>query len=188
MAYFEELNDIVLGVIGEYLLRNQNLCKMLYYYPETSCEMYNPYTQPDIIHPEELLMKHIYPMPKLPDPVTDQKGYLTVTLTGGNSVDKNIGFRQVNVQFDIIFHLNSWIVKNGFRPYFVASELDKMFNNQQLTLPIFNRSQFYGFRMKDYSSYFYGIQLIYTFYVNSNIPCSTLPIYEKTPFMYLNKV
>lgn len=171
MAYFEELNDITMGVIGDCMLKNQRLCKLLYYYPEDKTPNYNPFIQPDIPNTTELMFTHIYPLPKMPDAVVDQKGYVCVTLTGGHSMDENIGFRNVNVQFDIINHLNSWAIKGGLRPYYVAAELDRMFNNKDVPLPIINKSQYYGFRMKDYSTYYYGIQLIYTFVVNSNINC-----------------
>ena len=183
MAYFQELNEIVLGIIGEYLLKNQNLCKMLYYYPDSEDLNYNPIAEENIPDTSVLLFKHIFPLPKMPDAILDQKGYLTVTLTGGNEVDVNTGFRRVNVQFDIIYHLNAWAVYNGFRPYYVASEIDSMFNNKQLTIPIVNKCQYYGFRMKDYSNYFYGIQLIYELYVDSNINCDHLPLYYNTPFI-----
>jgi len=183
MAFFTELNDIVIGVIGEYLLKNQRLCKLLYYYPTDKRPDYDPFKEPDIEDTTCLMFKHIFPVPKLPDTELNQKGYLTVTLTGGNSVDTNRGFRCVNVQFDIIYHLYAWTIKGGFRPYYVASELDKMFNNQHLTIPITNASQYYGFRTKDYSSSYYGIQLIYELYVGSNIECNTsLPLYSKIPF------
>lgn len=184
MAFFEELNGIVMGTLGEYVLKNQRLCKLLYYYPDEKTPNYDPFIQPDIEDTTQLMFTHVFPVPKLPDAVLDQKGYLACTLTGGNSVETNTGFRIVNIQFDIIYHLKAWAIKGGLRPYFVASEIDKMFNNKSLTLPIINRSQYYGFRMKDYSSYFYGIQLIYSLYVDSNVGCvSTIPMYQDTPFI-----
>lgn len=183
MAYFDELNNIVMGAIGDYILQNQNLCKLLYYYPTEIDNNYNPYAEPDIENTSDLMFKHIFPMPKLPDVILDKQGYLAVTVTGGREVDFNTGFRQVNLCFDIIFHLDAWTIKNGFRPYSVANELDKMFNNQNVSLPNVGKSQYYGFRTKDYSTYFYGIQLIYSLYTNSNIDCSPIPIYGKTPFL-----
>lgn len=183
MAFFEELNGIVMGTLGEYILKNQRLCKLLYYYPDDKTPNYDPFIQPDIEDTTQLMFTHVFPVPKLPDAVLDQKGYLACTLTGGNDVDKNTGFRRVNIQFDIIYHLKAWTIKGGFRPYFVASEIDKMFNNKSLTLPIVNRSQYYGFRTKDYSSYFYGIQLIYELYVDSNVGCvTTVPMYQDVKF------
>lgn len=183
MAFFTELNDIVVGTLGEYILKNQNICKMLYYYPETQIPNYNPLAQPDIEDTTQLMFTHVFPVPKMPDAVLDQKGYLVCTLTGGNEVDKNTGFRRVNIQFDIIYHLKAWAIKGGFRPYFVASEIDQMFNNKFLTIPVVSRSQYYGFRMKDYSSYFYGLQLIYELYVDSNIGCNDgTPMYRSAPF------
>ena len=182
MAYFEELNGIVVGIIGEYILKNQKLCKLLYYYSDDKTPNYNPFLEPDIEDTTKLMFEHIFPLPKLPETTLNQQGYLTVTLTGGNSTD-NLGYRRVNVQFDITYHLKQWAMSGGFRPYFVAEELDKMFNNQVLTIPTIGKSQYYGFRMKDYSSYYYGIQLIYELYVNSNVECNPQPIYAKTPFL-----
>ena len=48
MAYFEELNPIVMGIIGEYMLNNQRLCKLLYYYSDDKTPNYNPFLEPDI--------------------------------------------------------------------------------------------------------------------------------------------
>lgn len=183
VAYFEELNPIVMGIIGEYMLNNQRLCKLLYYYSDDKTPNYNPFLEPDIEDTSRLMFTHIYPIPKMPDTTLDQKGYITVTLTGGNSMDKNTGFRKVNIQFDIIYHLKEWAMYGGFRPYYVMSEIDKMFNNQVLTIPVINRVQFYGFRVKDYSSYYYGINLIYELIVNSNISCDYDSLYAKVPFL-----
>lgn len=45
---FEELNGIVMGTLGEYILKNQRLCKLLYYYPDDQRPNYDPFIQPDI--------------------------------------------------------------------------------------------------------------------------------------------
>ena len=73
MAYYRELDDILNIVIGKYILRNQRLCKLLYYYPEEDVFNYNPLAQPDIPDTSILLLKHIFPMPKSPDIETEQK-------------------------------------------------------------------------------------------------------------------
>lgn len=181
MAYFDELNSIVNIIIGDYMLKNQNLCKLLYYFPEETDYSYNPYSEPDIEDTSKLLLTHIYPMPKMPDAKLDQKAYICVTLTGGHEVENNKGFRQINVQFDIICRLEEWLIREGCRVYSVASEIDQMFNDQITTLPIFSNVLYYGVRMTDYSNYYYGLNLIYTMYVNNTVKCDPIPIHQRMP-------
>lgn len=177
MAYFEECDAILNNIIGEKILRNQNICKLLYYYPECTDYSYDPLSQPDIKDTSVLLMEHVFPMPKLPDLETEQKGYMTVTISGGDKYgyDSNDGYRRINIIFDIIVHLKSWMIKDSYRVYKIAEEIDKMLNYQQTDLPIVNRPIYYGFKSRDYSNYFYGLQLIYQFVVNSNIECAPTP-------------
>ena len=177
MAYFEECDAILNNIIGEKILRNQNICKLLYYYPECTDYSYDPLSQPDIKDTSILLMEHVFPMPKLPDLETEQRGYMTVTISGGDKYgyDSNDGYRRINIIFDIIVHLKSWMIKDSYRVYKIAEEIDKMLNYQQTDLPIVNRPIYYGFKSRDYSNYFYGLQLIYQFVVNSNIECAPTP-------------
>ena len=179
MAYFSELDNIMNLVIGK-ILGNQRICKVLHFYPDSySSEEdsfnYNPLDEDDIPNTRILLLDKIFPMPKDPKAVTEQKGLLTVTLTGGDVMLRNQGYRNVNLVFDIVFHLNSWIVRGGYRPFIIAEELDKMFNYQLTDLPIFNKPEYIGFKCKDYSNYFYGLQIIYQLTLNSNIDCSNSP-------------
>lgn len=173
MAYFEELNIILNNVISEKILRNQKICKTLFYYPDVDSFTFDPLSKPDITQPNKLLMEYIFPLPKLPDANTKQHGYLTVTLTGGDTYD-NDGYRNVELVFDIIVHLSAWSIKQGLRPYIIAEEIDKMFNNQQTNLPINNKPTCAGFKEKDYSNYYYGIQVAYQLSVNSNVGANTV--------------
>lgn len=190
MAYFEELDDILNNVIGEKILRNQNLCKLLTCYSDTYPNYsYDPLAEPDIEDTSSLLMTHVFPLPKLPGTKTEnlpypeqgatmlQKAYLTVVLTAGNRDfnDINTGFRRMHLVFDIIVHLNEWIIKDSFRPYKIAAEIDKMLNYQMTDLPIFSKPVSNSFQQRDYSNYYYGLQLIYGFPVNSNIVCDPTP-------------
>lgn len=175
MAYYEELDEILNVIISKYILTNQNICKLLYYYPKDYDLSYDPLANEDIKDTSKLLLDYIYPMPKSPDAETQQKGFLTVVLTGGDYMRNQNGYRTVRVVFDIVFHLKSWIIKKSFRPYKILSELDKMFNNKKPDLPIIGSTQYYDFNVKDYSSAYYGIQVIYDLTLNSNIDCSPEP-------------
>jgi len=170
MAHYEELDDILNQVIGNYFLTNQNLCKLLFYYPEEKSFTYNPLSQLDIPNTSDLLMKNIFPMPKMPDADLDQNCFLTVTLTGGEPLNNN-KYREVYLVVDIICHLDTWIVKNGFRPYKIANEIDSMLNNKLTILPIINKPQSLPFKARDYANRYYGLQLYYVMQINSNIEC-----------------
>lgn len=175
MPYYEELNTIVQNVIGEKFLRNQNLCKLLSCYPTETTMDYDPYAQPDIVNTNSLFMKHIFPMPKLPEASLEKTGYLTVVLGGGYEPEVNDGYRKINLLVDIIYHLDVWNIKGGYRPYKTMYEIDKMINNQLTDLPIENKPYLRGFQPRDYSNYFYGFQLMYELSVNSNIICNPEP-------------
>ena len=180
MAFFEELSVMLHNAIGQKILNNQNICKTLYYYPECTTDgdynfNYDPLSQPDISDTRILLMDKIFPLPKMPDAETEQKGILTVTLNGGSMLTSNTGYRNINIVFDIVFHLKAWIVKNNYRPFIIAEEIDKMFNYQLIDLPITNKPEYIGFACKDYNNYFYGLQIIYQVTVNSNIECNPSP-------------
>lgn len=184
MPFYEELNPIIYGIIGRIFLRNQNLCKLLYYYPDKSDPNsptladldYNVFAQPDIANTNQLFMRHIFPMPKMPDASTKQYTYLTVTLTGGYTPEDNINFKYVNLVLDIISHLDTWCVRGGCRPYYIMHEIDKDLNNQLTDLPIYNKPWLIGFQPRDYSNYFYGYQVLYKLSVNSNVECMPKPI------------
>ena len=175
MAFYEELSPIVSNVIGEKFLRNQNLCKLLSCYPEVVDYTYDPYAQPNIEDTSKLYMKHIFPMPKMPDASLEKTGYITVVLSGGYEPEINTGYRYVNLLVDIIFHLDVWNIKNGYRPYEVMHEIDSMLNNQLTDLPIINKPYLRGFQPRDYSNYFYGFQLMYELSINSNVTCDPTP-------------
>lgn len=179
MAFYSELNVIMNKIIQNYILENQNICKMLYYYPEENVFDFNPLEKKDLTINERrgLLLKHVFPMPKNNEAnaVTEQKGFMTVVLTGGDFIGENKGFRRVTLVIDIIFHLDNWIVRNGYRPYYIAEEIDAMLNNQNTNLPIEGRPIPLPFSVKSYSSAYYGIQMRYELTVNSNIICSPIP-------------
>lgn len=171
MAYYEELNPIVMGIIGERFLRNQELCKLLHYYDSDK----DPLSKPFIENTNSIFMKNMFPMPKLPDASTKKEAYITVVLSGGYEAEENTGFRKVNLLIDVICHLDVWIIKGGFRPYSIMHEVDRMLNNQITDLPIVNKPYLRGFQPRDYSNYFYGFQVIYELSINSNIVCNPKP-------------
>ena len=180
MAFYEELSPILYQVITERFLRNQNLCKLLYYYPDECSDIhisfeYDPLEQPDIKNTNTLYMSSIFPMPKIPKTIEEKKVFLCAYFNGGYEPDSNLAFRNVVLNIDIICHLDVWNIKQRYRPYDIMHEVDVLLNNQLTDLPIENRPFLRGFQTRVYSEYFYGIQMLYNLKVNSNIDCPTLP-------------
>lgn len=170
MAYYNELSNIV-NIATNMLLTNDNICKLVFYYPEVVDFKYNPLANPKVENTQNLLLTKIYPMPKMPDAETEQICFIDVNVAGGEDMQINKGFRRVELIFDIICHLDSWIIKGGYRPLKILNEIDQMFNNQLTDLPIINKPYSYPFVPKNYSNKFYGYQIRYSLQVNSNIDC-----------------
>jgi len=179
MAYYSELSDIVNNIVGEKMLRNQNLCKLLICYDEDACEKKECESCPLLEDTTSLFMTHIYPLPKIIDTKTEQGAYVCVYLNGGNEIDVNQGYRNVMVMIDIICHVNIWMYKGKYRVYEIMSEIDKMLNDKVTDLPVANRPNLVGFQTRVYAQEFYGVQLRYTLQVNSNVECNPDTMNEK---------
>ena len=170
MAYLSELNNII-NAATSMLIQNDNICKLVSYYPEKVDLKFNPLAQPKVENPSKLLLDRIYPMPKIPDAETEQICFIDVNIAGGDVGMTNKGFRKIELIFDVICHLDSWIIKGGLRPLKILGEIDGMFNNQLTELPVENKPQPLPFRPKNYSNKFYGYQISYELQINSNIEC-----------------
>lgn len=180
MANYSELSPILYRIISERFLRNQDLCKLLYYYPE-NCEHVNddfnfdPLACDNISNTNILYMKSIYPMPKIPDAKETKKVFLCAYLNGGYETEDNIAYRNVVLNVDIVCHLDCWCIKNGYRVYDIMNQVDLLLNNQITDLPIVNKPYLRGFQNRVYSEYFYGVQMLYNLKVNSTLACPITP-------------
>lgn len=191
MAYYEELNNILRSVTETNIIGNPKLRKLVYYYPSVVDVNYDPLldengiARPDIPS-SEIYMKYIYPMPKLPDKEAKQKCFIACNLGAGEYIEGG-KWRNIYLVFDIICHLDAWLIKEGYRVYTIASEIDKTFNYQNpssanivspsqdyyslLDLPSFQKIKAIPFTTWNYSYSYYGIQLKYELTVNSNVAC-----------------
>ena len=170
MGFYQELNSI-LTLTCSSLLENQNLCKLVYYYPTQTNYQFNPLSQPDIEDTSILLMKNIFPLPKIPDADTEQNCFINVTITRGTPIASNPRFRSVILSFDVICHLDCWIIKGGVRPLSIIHEIDSIFNFQETKMDILNKPIATDLIPRGYSNKFYGYQLTYELQVNNNIKC-----------------
>ena len=110
------------------MLKNNNLCKILYYTDRNALER----TALTDKQKSELIGKNIKIVPKL---YVDGSVLAYVIISMDNfTPSANPQFRDNVVTFDIICHFDQWqLLDYQLRPYRIAAEIDSMFDNQHLT-------------------------------------------------------
>lgn len=159
MAFFKELNDIMNKVV-ELISKDEELMKLIAY----------PNEKHSI---DDLMFKNIFLMPRGADAVKDEKTFLNIYMSATSRYEKNSGFRQACLTFDIFSHLNIWLLPdNTIRPYLISSRIDKIFNdnfNEQVRQISINAPLFGGWEVYRYGEYFYGYKLKYYISLDSNV-------------------
>lgn len=117
-----------LDIITTWMMKNKNLCKMLYYTDRDALD------RPNLTEEQRLGMfgKQIKIVPKI---YVDGSVLAYVIITFDNfTPSQNAQFRDNIITFDIICHFDQWHLKDfQLRPYRIAAEIDSMFDNQHLT-------------------------------------------------------
>ncbi len=110
------------------LVGNENLKRMLFY--QTKDALVKPRLTSD--QTLSLLNKNIRVIPKL-SIEEDTNAYVIITFDNFVTNATNPEFRDNTITFDIICHLNSWVMDNyQLRPYMIMGEIDSMVNLQKL--------------------------------------------------------
>ena len=120
--------DKDLELITTWMMKNKNLCKILYYTDRDALD------RPALTDKQkmELMGKNIKIVPKL---YVDGSVLAYVIISMDNFVPSaNPQFRDNIISFDIICHFDQWHLQDfQLRPYRIAAEIDSMFDNQHLT-------------------------------------------------------
>lgn len=120
--------DKDLELITTWMMKNKNLCKILYY---TDRDALN---RPALTQSQcaELMGKNIKIVPKL---YIDGSVLAYVIISMDNFTPSvNPQFRDNIISFDIVCHFDQWHLQDfQLRPYRIAAEIDSMFDNQHLT-------------------------------------------------------
>ena len=120
--------DKDLQIITEWMLKNKNLCKILYYTDRDALDRPNLTEEQRV----SLFGKQIKIVPKL---YVDGSVLAYVIISMDNFTrSENPEFRDNIISFDIICHFDQWQLKDfQLRPYRIAAEIDSMFDNKRLT-------------------------------------------------------
>ena len=133
--YFDEAKSIFLAVVKDLsiivnkLLKNDKLCKLLYY------------TQRDCLKADDLTAEQklslilnqikIVPKIKIDDDCPTQ---ILIRMDGFIPNDENPQFRDCVIAFHIVCHPDHWHLGDfALRPYKIAGEIDSMLDNEKLT-------------------------------------------------------
>lgn len=108
------------------LISSQNLCKYLYYNED------DPLSQPTIDDISILLFNNLYITPVVPTITDVAKSLITIVLDDFRL--ENIVLKNSKIVFNVLIHLDLWTMSGTgkLRPYSIMSEIDKLFNNQNL--------------------------------------------------------
>lgn len=120
--------DKDLNLIVTWLLKNNNLCKLLYY---TDRQALNHKALTDEQR-YDMINKQIKIVPKI---YVDGSVLTYIVISMDNFTPSgNAQFRDNIISFDIICHFDQWqLLDFELRPYRIAAEIDSMFDNQHLT-------------------------------------------------------
>ena len=116
------------ALIMDRIVENKNLQKLIYYNTPDAL------SQPNLTEEQmsDLIKNNIKFVPKIH---VDQlvETYLLINFDGFQET-YNPEFRDNVIEFDIICHIDQWMLKDfKLRPFRIAAELDSMLNNKHLT-------------------------------------------------------
>ena len=120
--------DKDLELITRWMLKNKNLCKILYYTDRDALD------RPALTEQQKagMMGEQIKIVPKI---YVDRSVLAYVIISMDNfTPSANPQFRDNIISFDIICHFDQWHLQDfQLRPYRIAAEIDSMFDNQHLT-------------------------------------------------------
>jgi len=164
MAFFQTLNSNI-NLVTEMILNNVDLCKLIGY------DNNDPLSNPPIPITRDLLMDRVFPLPKDPAAIVDKKSIINAYFYMSEPYHVNSGFRKIELRFDIMSHIDLWMIDGGIRTYSMSNYIDEMFNNVIIAQLSGKAVYFKGWKAVKYSEFYYGYHLVYELSDNSNVGC-----------------
>lgn len=114
--------------IVQKFINNEKLKKLLFYPVKDALDRKNLTSEETL----GLLHKNIRVIPKL-QVNEDVQSYIIIGFDGFTTNANNPEYRDNIITFDVICHLDSWVMENyQLRPYLIMGEIDGMLNNSKL--------------------------------------------------------
>lgn len=164
MSYFSEWEQITSKVL-ELVRKNNELLQYI-------C---NPSEEPQSAPPpqwENIIMKNVFPVPKDPASIGEQKDFINVYISSSYPYEDNPFFRIDYLNIEVVCHLETWLVKGGrIRPYIICNLIDEMLNYKQHPELSIQKPMNYGAKVAKFGDMFYGYKMVYRLSNASAIEC-----------------
>lgn len=114
--------------IVQKLIGNEKLKKLLFYPVKDALDKADLTVEESV----GLLHKNIRVVPRLA--IEEEiEAYIIITFDAFTTNEKNPEFRDNIITFDVICHMDSWVMEDyQLRPYLIMGEIDGMFNKSKL--------------------------------------------------------
>jgi len=156
MSYFVEWEDIT-NKVFELIRGNTTLLKLL-------CDdSKNPYSSATPRW-EDVIMTRLFPVPKDPLSVGEQKTFINVYIDCSYPYDKNRNqfFREDYLVIEVGCHLETWILNSGqIKPYRMCNLIDEMLSYKQISTISMQKIINAGTKVIKFGDMFYGYKMIY---------------------------
>lgn len=130
-----------LFIILSKFIRNQTICKLLYYTDKNPLS-----TDKADIDGLTLIHKNLLVVPKIPDDLKTKENFIVVTFKSFHTNPSNKEFKVGKIQVAVVCPFEEWVLDtNSLRPYLLMQEIDKELNEQKIngigTLNFINAQQ-----------------------------------------------
>lgn len=110
----------------------------------------------------EIVLKNIYPMPKEPDSVSDQKSFINIYMGNVAYADENPYYHVDRLYVEVGCHLDVWMMDNGeIRPYSMCDLIDEMFDNLNIPDMSIQKVLPDSASVIRFGDMFYGYRIVY---------------------------
>lgn len=117
-----------LFVILSKLMRNQRLCRLLYYTDKDPLS-----TDKADVSGQLLVNKNLLVIPKQPDDLQTKENFVVIMFDSFYMNPVNKEFKVGSVQLSIVCPYDEWMLDtNSLRPYLIMEEIDKELNEQKI--------------------------------------------------------
>jgi hypothetical protein len=141
----EQINEIIKLILG-----SQDLLKLLYY------DSKDPLSEADISDPHSLFGQNVFAYPKKPDVQENAIGMVCAYFDRFAKNRENKEVKNGLIIFNVICHVDKWLVTGNIRPYLIIHELETLFNSRIRSILSMGRVEFGGWEYKEWNDKFNG--------------------------------
>ena len=121
---------------------------------------------------KDIIMKYVFPVPKDPLSVGEQKAFLNVYISSSYPYENNPFFRVDYLNVEVGCHLETWFLDSGrIRPYVICNLIDEMLNWKDSPTMSIQKPMNFGAKVLKFGDMFYGYKMVYRMSNASALDC-----------------